>query len=568
MGFRPVSLGSGRSRVRPRRCQNGRASKEDAAWVSDCISGQAWANRPPMKTVSDASALSVSSQTRYGNRLRLMRSGRPAHSAMPRPSGWRYSNAVVPARTSTRTQPHSDVSADSRADLPGQRSSRRDGGAPSPERRLSLAGHDSPTDDRAKLSADDLAGERVSMLGFVHFVVRHAEHILFVPATRCGICDRIDPCPRHRDVRRALGVHGCGQHSNRRGFPKAYCAGGRQRRSGPCRRRTELGRSVRGGLHRTDQVARRLRATGTGNCSRTWNPRRTDSRRECHLAHGTGGARIASPLFIPPSRASPTGTGFAQRPRGAHSGTCASAIACTGNRPRGVSRGRLTTAGERGPGGVAADARGRGFQTIASRKGLWIGLILLVAAAATALLINVFDREREQPQKRPSLPSATPPAQDSSGIGRVDSPKTTRPADDPASREERPSNAEGKNLGLAQYRIDVFWCTPSGARATTQAAAIVKTLDSTFQLMRVRTRKLEFRPNGPWASGYEIRVDPDGSEDTAGKLLQQHLRVQFPNRPFGGWASPQATPLYLSVFVCPGTQSTEELDRREPRFSP
>jgi hypothetical protein len=140
--------------------------------------------------------------------------------------------------------------------------------------------------------------------------------------------------------------------------------------------------------------------------------------------------------------------------------------------------------------------------------------------------------------------------------------------DAPKASVSSPTNRTPKSIKderLRNYKIDVFWCDESGQAAMTQATEIKDYLSLSFELARLRVQKLVLG-KGPWASGYEIRVDPDGSEDKAGKLLQQQLAERFPRYGFTGWTSWGATPNYLSVFVCPGAQSDETLDGREQHF--
>ena len=147
---------------------------------------------------------------------------------------------------------------------------------------------------------------------------------------------------------------------------------------------------------------------------------------------------------------------------------------------------------------------------------------------------------------------------------RASEAKIVKSASAPAAQIHKHSTQDAKDRSLSQLKVDVFWCVGSNS-AQPQAERVKSSLDSAFQLSRIRVRKLVAN-EGPWASGYEIRVDPDGSEDQAGKRLQRHLRLSLPRMNFTGWFSGGPTPGYLSVFVCPGAPSTEELDARLKHF--
>lgn len=202
---------------------------------------------------------------------------------------------------------------------------------------------------------------------------------------------------------------------------------------------------------------------------------------------------------------------------------------------------------------------------LSQHKGLVLaGVVVLALAAATPVVLNWRSGRVERPPQPtgPASPQAAAPA-----------PPQRAGNDPPLGSPDASGTAPGQlppaappKGDLRGYRIDVFWCDQSGAPAQLQANQITASLRTAFELTGVRLRKLEREGNGPWASGYEIRVDADGSEDAAGKLVQQHLAAHFPRRPFGGWTSPSPSARYISVFVCPGTDSNEELDRRQQRF--
>lgn len=202
---------------------------------------------------------------------------------------------------------------------------------------------------------------------------------------------------------------------------------------------------------------------------------------------------------------------------------------------------------------------------LSQHKGIVLaGVVVLALAAATPAIVNWRSGQGERPPQPtgPASPQTAAPAPpqragNDSAAGSPDASGTATRQLPPAA----PPKGE-----LRGYRIDVFWCDQSGAPAQMQANQITASLRTAFELAGVRLRKLERERNGPWASGYEIRVDADGSEDAAGKLVQQHLAAHSPRRPFGGWTSLSPSARYISVFVCPGADSNEELDRRQRRF--
>jgi hypothetical protein len=204
---------------------------------------------------------------------------------------------------------------------------------------------------------------------------------------------------------------------------------------------------------------------------------------------------------------------------------------------------------------------------LSQHKGIVLaGVVVLALAVATPVVLNWLSGRGErlpQPtgQALPQAPAPAPPPR-SGNNSPAGSPDTAGPPTEP----RQPPPAAPLKGDLRGYRIDVFWCDQSGAPAQLQANQITASLRTAFELAGIRLRKLERERNGPWASGYEIRVDADGSEDDAGKLVQQHLAAHFPRRPFGGWTSPSPSARYISVFVCPGADSNEELDRRQRRF--
>jgi hypothetical protein len=115
---------------------------------------------------------------------------------------------------------------------------------------------------------------------------------------------------------------------------------------------------------------------------------------------------------------------------------------------------------------------------------------------------------------------------------------------------------------LRNYKIDVFWCTAEGQQPANE---IRRSIDGQFEATRKGSvRKLTYG-SGPWASGYEVRVDPNGSEDSAGRILAQYLNNRFPSNRFSVWRSSEPTPSYLSVFVCPGAQDDPELGKDRER---
>jgi hypothetical protein len=175
--------------------------------------------------------------------------------------------------------------------------------------------------------------------------------------------------------------------------------------------------------------------------------------------------------------------------------------------------------------------------------------------------------------KRPGVPSPKAPVTSTA----LQTPSTLSPAPTsiasprpgsvvPAKASESPSPRAAKDTRLRHYKVDVLWCDESGASALELATEIRRRLDQTFEFARTGGVKQLTFGGGPWASGYEVRVDPDGSEDLEGKLLMSYLRDQFADPGFSGWASQERTSRYLSVFVCPGARSTAELDERQRLF--
>lgn len=125
--------------------------------------------------------------------------------------------------------------------------------------------------------------------------------------------------------------------------------------------------------------------------------------------------------------------------------------------------------------------------------------------------------------------------------------------------------ADDTSAPLAGYRVDVFWCDESGEKAEALAHQVRAQIDAGTKVERVRVRKLTYG-QGPWASGYEVRVDPDGSEDRAGRALQRFLAARHHGLELTGWKAESSTPNYLSVFLCPGTRSNADLDARTRYF--
>ena len=173
------------------------------------------------------------------------------------------------------------------------------------------------------------------------------------------------------------------------------------------------------------------------------------------------------------------------------------------------------------------------------------------------------DRDASQ-----ALPKSTEPSETitsaPSAITQPPMPKSTpEPAPKPAPSPPNPA-PKVPDSRLSNYKIDVFWCTTEGQE---QANKIRRSIDSQFEPARKGSvRRLTYGGDGPWASGYEVRVDPNGSEDNAGKILAQYLNSRFPSNRFSVWRTADPTPSYLSVFVCPGAPDMAELKDRERVF--
>lgn len=106
----------------------------------------------------------------------------------------------------------------------------------------------------------------------------------------------------------------------------------------------------------------------------------------------------------------------------------------------------------------------------------------------------------------------------------------------------------------ADWDFDIFWCEKSGERAKTQAERIRRQLESEGAKGRLRVRLLPDSINsrpGYQHSGYVIRYNA-GEESQAEKLKK--LADAVLDQAFITSRSQQATPWYLSAFVCPAAR--------------
>ncbi|HSD65906.1 MAG TPA: toll/interleukin-1 receptor domain-containing protein [Vicinamibacteria bacterium] len=180
-----------------------------------------------------------------------------------------------------------------------------------------------------------------------------------------------------------------------------------------------------------------------------------------------------------------------------------------------------------------------------TRRWWWMGGVALVLAVAF-LGVRILWRGAPSPGPAPSPTRAHP--------------DVTRPSATPAPPTARDSRLRG-------FRVDVIWCDESGPRALALARDVRRSLDRRFEFARPGgVKKTTNDGNHPWASGYEIRVDPDGSETREGRILGTFLRQEFGDYSFSGWTAGEPTPGYLSVFVCPGAPSRADLAERERLF--
>ncbi len=199
-----------------------------------------------------------------------------------------------------------------------------------------------------------------------------------------------------------------------------------------------------------------------------------------------------------------------------------------------------------------------------SSKLLWAGVAAGVAATIAAVGLPPVKRTN---QPAPSMGAST-------AIALAPAPaaasKPKLPADDTAQAAAAPavvaaaSTAADRSAILGRFSVDVFWCTGSSGDANAQANEVAEALRTAVTLARLRVRKLE--PGGVWASGYEIRVEADGSEDAPGRELARILSEKVPRYPFAGWASQTRTPGYISLFVCPGTTGAYQWTAGDRRF--
>jgi hypothetical protein len=112
----------------------------------------------------------------------------------------------------------------------------------------------------------------------------------------------------------------------------------------------------------------------------------------------------------------------------------------------------------------------------------------------------------------------------------------------------------GKAFDWQNIDYDVFWCERSGEAARRTATAIVERLKKEGARGRLRVRALPDSINarpGYQHSGYVIRRNA-GEETQARELKRVGDSVMGGADTFQISLSAQATPWYLSAFVCPG----------------
>ena len=102
------------------------------------------------------------------------------------------------------------------------------------------------------------------------------------------------------------------------------------------------------------------------------------------------------------------------------------------------------------------------------------------------------------------------------------------------------------------YNVDVFWCTAFGTTARTGASQVSSSLQQAGAKGRLRVRELPASINA--SPGYQISglvIRRDVVEEAAASGLKQVVDHAFqPNKEFSITGTRQATPGYLSVFVC------------------
>lgn len=119
-------------------------------------------------------------------------------------------------------------------------------------------------------------------------------------------------------------------------------------------------------------------------------------------------------------------------------------------------------------------------------------------------------------------------------------------------REKRTAKSPQTTQGWGDWDIDVFWCEGSGETAKSLATSIVGALKADGATGRIRPRLLPDSINarpGYQNTGFIIRYNT-AEEKMAEKLKQFSDRLAAPSGTFELALSAQATPWYLSVFVC------------------
>jgi hypothetical protein len=121
--------------------------------------------------------------------------------------------------------------------------------------------------------------------------------------------------------------------------------------------------------------------------------------------------------------------------------------------------------------------------------------------------------------------------------------------------DERVVRAEPreKPANWADWDFDLFWCERSGSAAQAQAEKIKKQLEAEGAKGRIRVRLLPDSINdraGYQHAGYVIRYNA-GEEAQSNQLKALGDSVLGPAGTFVASLSYQATPWYLSAFLCP-----------------
>ncbi len=139
--------------------------------------------------------------------------------------------------------------------------------------------------------------------------------------------------------------------------------------------------------------------------------------------------------------------------------------------------------------------------------------------------------------------------------------ETLKDAAGAALEESQRFQAQEQNLGATAvnrgdwrtYNVDIFWCAESGDSARQDAARLEMSLRDAGAKGRLRVRVLPRSINaspGYQISGLVIRREESETEEAA--ALKQVADRAVPGGSFVMTRSRQATPSYLSAFVCQG----------------